>query len=271
MKSKTLGFIVSDVLLSYLLSSCSLLSQKMEQYSSDKEKCSLNSDNVTQFIYKEKSYTILDDTVTKEDLGSWVGYIRKLAVIDAKGKILLQQDIEKTTIKNLSDIADKEPNAFAVIPFLNVYESKDSTENGLIVDANGGYHKAIQTDAVKKSDQVFDYSQKQSEAESGNFTVNPKDCTQLIRADKVYQITDQTISDKQIGEYLDVIAQSIAFDKETKQEIPKKDLIKMDWNGSSKQQRESWAYGEVHAIQNSDVSNSVAVEINSKYRVAVCR
>ena len=273
MKNRTLIFILSAVLLSGLLSGCSLVSQKIEQYSSDKEECSLNSDNVTQFTYKENSYTILDDTVSKEDLGNWVGYIRKLAVIDAKGKILVQQDTEKTTIRTLADIADKEPNAFTVIPFLNVYESKDSTEKGLIVDANGGYHKAILSDSITDSDNVFDYSKQQSTTSSEGFSVNPQNCTQLISADKVYQITDKTVPDEQIGEYLDVIAQSFVFDKETKLEIPKEDLLKMDWDGnsSSKQQRDSWAYGQVRAIQNTDISNSVAVEINSEYRIATCQ
>jgi hypothetical protein len=273
MKNKMLDFILSAVLLTCLLSGCSILSQKIEQYSSDKKECSLNSENVTQFTYKEKSYTILEDTVTKDGLGSWVGYIRKLAVIDANGKILLQQDTDKTTFKTVADIADKEPNAFAVIPFLNVYESKDSNENGLIVDANGSYHKAILSDFVTDADNVFDYSKQHSATSTGEFSVNPQNCTQLISADKVYQITDKTVPDKQIGEYLDVIAESIVFDKDTKLEISKKDLGKIDWdgNGASMQKRESWSYGEVCSIKNADVSNSVAVEINSEYRIATCR
>ena len=273
MKNKTLAFILSAVLLSGLLSGCSVLSQKIEQYSSDKEECSLNTDNVTQFTYKEKNYTILEDTVSKEDLGNWVGYIRKLAVLDANGKILLQQDTEKTTLKSLADIADTQPDAAYMIPFLNVYVCKDGTVQELLVDANGEYHKAIPSDSVTDADHVFDYSKQQSVTSDGEFSVNPKDCTQLIMADKVYQITDKTVPDEQIGDYLDVIAQSIVFDKETKLEIPKEDLLKMDLDGkgSSKQQRESWAYGEVRAIQNTDVSNSVAVEINSKYRIATCR
>lgn len=273
MKNKTLTFILSAVLLTGLLSGCSVLSQKIEQYSSDKEECSLNTDNVTQFTYKEKTYTILEDTVSEEELGSWVGYIRKLAVLDADGKILLQQDTEKVTIKSLADIADTQPDAAYMIPFLNVYACKDQTVQELLVDANGEYHKAIPSDSVTDSDDVFDYSKQQSATSDGEFSVNPQDCTQLIRADKVYQITDKTVSDEQIGEYLDVIAQSIVFDKDTKLEIPQKDLNAIDWDGkgSSKQQRESWAYGEVHAIQNTDASNSVAVEINSEYRIATCQ
>lgn len=271
MKNRSPLFVLLAVLLSSLLCGCSILNDQIEKYSSNKEKCLLNSNNVTQFTYKEKNYTILEDTVTKNDCGSWVGYIRKLVVVDAKGKILRQQDTEKTTFKTLADIGDKEPNAFAIIPFLNVYESKENTENGLIVEVNGGYHKVIHTETVKNSDRVFKYSNKQSKASNGNFKVNSKNCTQLVNGDKVYQITDKTVTDEQIGEYLDVIAQSIVFDKETKLEI--KDPLKIDWSGKgdSKQQRERWTYEGVYAIKNVDVSNSVVVKINYKYRLATCQ
>lgn len=273
MKNKTFAFILSTVLLIGLLSGCSVLSQKIEQYSSDKEECSLNTDNVTQFTYKEKNYTILEDTVSKEDLSSWVGYIRKLAVLDVNGKILLQQDTEKATLKSLADIADTQPDAAYMIPFLNVYACKDETIQELLVDANGEYHKAIPSDSVTDSDEVFHYDRQQAVASDGDFSVNPQDCTQLIRADQVYQITDETVPDEQVGEYLDIIAKSIVFDKDTKLEIPKKDLEAIDWdgNGLSTQKRENWFYGEVHAIQNAVASDSVAVEINSEYRIATCR
>jgi hypothetical protein len=273
MKNKTLAFILSAVLLAGLLSGCSVISQKIEQYSSGKEECSLNTDHVTQFTYQKKYYTMLEDTVSKEDLGSCVGYIRKLAVLDANGKILLQQDAEKTTIKSLADIADTQPDAAYMIPFLNVYACKDKTVQELLVDANGEYHKAIPSDSVTDSDDVFDYSKQRAVTLDGEFSVNPQDCTQLIRADQVYQITDNTVPDEQVGEYLDMIAKSIVFDKDTKLEIPKKDLEAIDWdgNGSSTQKRENWFYGEVHAIQNTDASDSVAVEINSEYRIATCQ
>lgn len=273
MKNKTLAFILSAVLLTGLLSGCSVISQKIEQYSNGKDECSLNTENIAQFTYQEKSYTILEDTVSKEELGSWVGYIRKLAVVDKNGKILLQQDTEKTTIKSLADIADTQPDAAYLIPFLNVYACKDETIQELLVDANGEYHKAILSDSVTDSGNVFDYNKQRAVTLDGEFSVNPQDCTQLIMADQVYQITDQIVPDNQVGEYLDIIAKSIVFDKDTKLEISQKDLNAIDWDGtgSSKQPRESWAYGEVHAIQNTDASNSVAVEINSEYRIATCQ
>jgi lantibiotic immunity protein len=273
MKNKILAFILFAVLLTGLLSGCSVLNQKIEQYSRDKEVCSLNTDNVTQFTYKDKNYTILEDTVSKKDLGNWVGFIRKLAVLDANGKILLQQDVQKITIKTLVDIADTQPDAANMILFLNVYACKDEAAQELLVDANGEYHMAILSDAITDSNHVFDYSKQQSFTSDEEFSVNPQDCTQLIRADQVYQITDKIVSNEQVSEYLDIIAKSIVFDKDTKLEIPTKDLEVIDWDGKglSTQKRENWFYGEVHAIHNTDAADSVAIEINSKYRIATCR
>ena len=223
----------------------------------------LNTDNVTQFTYKGDSFTILDDTLSNSELGEWVGYIRKLAVIDSNGKILLQQDTEKATFKTLADIADSEPDAAYIIPFLNVYTVKDGNTQELIVDANGGYHK----------DTIFRYNMKVDDAAEGDFTINTQNCTQLLCGDKVYQITDETVPDENIGEYIDIIAESYTFDSETKLQIPKEELYHIDWSGKEKssQKREQWTIGGIYEILDKDRTDSVAVEVNSEYRVAKCQ
>ncbi len=73
----------------FSMTGCSL-QDKIEEYSKDKEQCNLNTGNVTQFSYKGVSYTILEDTVTNDGLGEWVGYIRRLTAVDEAGKVLLQ-------------------------------------------------------------------------------------------------------------------------------------------------------------------------------------
>ena len=52
---------------------CSL-QDKIEEYSSGKEQCYLNAENVTQFSFKENDYTILEDTVSNGGLGEWIVY-----------------------------------------------------------------------------------------------------------------------------------------------------------------------------------------------------
>ena len=143
MIKKMILLVVAILLMGASMTGCSVLEKGIDEYSKDKEECVLNTDNVTQFTYKGDSFTILDDTLSNSELGEWVGYIRKLAVIDSNGKILLQQDTEKATFKTLADIADSKPDAAYIIPFLNVYTVKDGNTQELIVDVNGGYHKAI--------------------------------------------------------------------------------------------------------------------------------
>lgn len=152
------GLFMSAVLC-VVLAGCAPLQKEIEEYSGDKELCSLNTENVTQFTCREERYTILEDTVSNDSLGEWVGYIRKLAVIDENGKILLQESMERITLRRMADLADSAPNAAYMISFLNVYAAEG--DSYLIVDVDGEYHKAISTDAVSESDLIFDFRTKE--------------------------------------------------------------------------------------------------------------
>lgn len=135
------------------LAGCTL-QDRIEEYSSDKEQCYLNTENVTHFSYKGNDYTILADTVSNGGLGEWIGYIRQLAAIDENGKILLQENVETVTFQSLADLAEKAPEAAYIIPFLNVYAAPNA-DDYLIVDVNGGYHKAVISKNVKDSNQLY--------------------------------------------------------------------------------------------------------------------
>jgi hypothetical protein len=273
MIKKMILLVVAILLMGASMTGCSVLEKGIDEYSKDKEECVLNTDNVTQFTYKGDSFTILDDTLSNSELGEWVGYIRKLAVIDSNGKILLQQDTEKATFKTLADIADSKPDAAYIIPFLNVYTVKDGNTQELIVDVNGGYHKAILNRFVTDKDTIFRYNQKTEATAEGEFTINTQNCTQLLCGDKVYQITDETVPYENIGEYIDIIAESYTFDNDTKLQIPKEELYHIDWSGKEKssQKREQWTIGGIYEILHKDRTDSVAVEVNSEYRVAKCQ
>ena len=157
----------------FSLSGCTL-QDRIEEYSSDKEQCYLNTENVTCFSYKGNDYTILADTVSNGGLGEWIGYIRQLAAIDENGKILLQENVETATFQSLADLVEKAPEAVYIIPFLNVYAAPNAGDY-LIIDVNGGYHKAVISDNVKDSDTV-------------------------------YQVTSDMVSDNELGSYIDIIA-----------------------------------------------------------------
>lgn len=164
--------------LCFTLNGCAPLSEKINEYSRDKERCSVNTENVTQFFYQSNSYTILEDTVSNRDLGDWVGYIRQLAAVDKDGKVVFREDIEKASFQNLGDLAVNTPDAAYIIPFLNVYTMPNEKDN-LIVDVNGRYHKAVQQENLPKEAVIFDFTAT-DQTVGKDFEMNPDNATQLI-------------------------------------------------------------------------------------------
>lgn len=255
------------VCLCALLSGCSFVKEQIKEYADDKEPCILNSEDVTQFTYKGESYTILGDTVANENLGEWIGYIRQLVVVDDTGAIIMQEHIEDATFHGLSDLADKAPDAKYIIPFLNVYAAPNDATY-LIVDANGGYHKAIPSNQLTEADTVFDFKTTAEKA-ADDFELDPTNATQIICGDRVYQVTSETVSKEQLGNYLDILAEKVVFDADTKMPLTKEELNKIDWTGASDDQtRESWFYVDVYEISGTDTSEAVAVKVNNNYYVA---
>lgn len=237
--------------------------EKVNEYSKDKEECLLNTENVTQFTYKGDSYTILEETVPNSGLGAWVGYIRKLTVIDEDGKILQQENTEAADISSLKKIADSDDGAAYIIPFLNVYAAPND-DTFLIVDARGEYHKAVLSRDVTEEQKVFSY-RAEGGAEGGGFVLNPQNATQLIRDNIIYQVTSQQVSEAEVGNFLDMIAKRVTFDVETKLPLSEEELKKIDWSGTESGERENRMYQAVYEISGVDSSEAVAVEVDGNY------
>lgn len=138
------------------LTGCSAIRNMISAYSFDKHSAIINTENVTRFTFDGKSYTILDDTVTEQYLGEWIGYIRKTVAVDKNGSVLYQENAEDITLNDLADLTEKMPEAEYIIPFLNIY-APSTDENYLIVDAKGAYHKAVLSDKVSNADVVFNF------------------------------------------------------------------------------------------------------------------
>ena len=227
--------------------------RKINDYASDKEECYLNEENVTQFSYKENNYTILEDTVSNDELGEWIGYIRQLAAVDEEGKLLLQENIEPAAFLNLADLGDKAPDAAYIIPFLNVYAAPNA-DNYLIVEVNGEYHKAVSNANVKGTDSVFDFKNTE-EAMSGKFKINPQNATQLLCNSTVYQVTSETVSNSELGNYIDILAETIIFDAETKIPLSKEEPANLTGREKAPSKSwEQWIYKDIYEIQGTDRS-----------------
>ncbi len=242
------------------LTGCGIIQDKIEENFSDKEECVLNTDNVTQFTFMSDSYTILEDTYYNESIGEWVGYIRKVAAVNEDGKILEQNDMDKSIFDFREGIDD---NAI-VISFLNVYTASDDSDY-LIVDVNNDHHKAIPTEKITTQDTIFDFTSLKQDSLSNQFKINPDNATQLICDGVIYQVTSETVSDSELGNYLTVIAEQITFDSDTKKSLSTDELNSIDWFGENSQKRDSWFYKDIYEISGISVTDAVAVNINYKY------
>lgn len=138
----------------------------------------------------------------------------------------------------------------------------------LIVDVNGEYHKAITHEKLKDTDIVFDFKETKQSI-NGSFEVNPANATQLLCGGTVYQVTSDVVSNDELGGYIDILAESITFDTETKIPLSNEDLNKIDWNGENAGQgREQWFYTDVYEIYGTDTTEAVAVKVNNIYHIA---
>lgn len=128
--------------------------------------------------------------------------------------------------------------------------------------------KAIPSDQLTETDTVFDFKTAAKKADD-DFELDPANATQIICGDRVYQVTSETVSKEQLGNYLDILAEKVVFDADTKMPLTKEELNKIDWTGvSGVQTRESWFYVDVYEISGTDASEAVAVKVNNNYYVA---
>lgn len=249
-----------------VLASCAPIQEKIKEYAGDKEQCFLSDEDITRFTYKGSDYTILEDTFSKGRLGEWIGYIRQFAAVDEKGKILAKENMAEVTVETLTKLKDQASHVRYVIPFFNVYAAKGDASY-LIVDVNGGYHKAVLSQKLTDADTVFDFRTGEEQI-GGSYELNPGNATQIICGGVIYQVTSEKVPKEQLGKYLDVLAQKVTFDADTKIPLTKEELDKIDWFGNSSKQRENRMYGEVYEILGTDTKEAVAVKVNNQYYVA---
>ena len=193
--------------------------------------------------------------------------VGSLVAVDDTGAIIVQENIGDATFHSLSDLAEESPDAKYIIPFLNVYADPNNASN-LIVDVNGGYHKATLSNQLTGAEIILDFRIAAEKAAS-NFELNPTNTTQIICDNRVYQVTTETVSKGQLGKYMDILAEKVTFDADTKLPLTKEEMKQIDWTGSSSEQtRESWFYVDVYEISGTNPADAVAVKVNNQYHIA---
>lgn len=252
------------------LAGCSAQTKILQQRMKDKEVCNVEIGDVMRVTYDGNVYVILEETASKEEVGTWVGYIRQFVGLDETGEVLY--------CKKLSQESDsvKEPDGstFLVVTFLNVYRTKEEGEDVLLVDVNGNYQKAVKEETLSEEEEpLLAENLPDFGVVTGDFTVDQENATQLVCGELTYQVTEETVSTEQLGLYLDCIACRVVFDSDTKEIIASGELGEIDWTGEeeAKQGRTVWLYTDVYEIRGTEETSMVAVRVNGDYRAAKIR
>lgn len=266
---KGLFIMISVLLISLFCSGCTFRREFLENRG--KEECFLDEEDATGFIYQGQRYTILNEEVDNSDLGEWIGYIQKYVALDHNYKIIKMQDVSTNVVKDLQDLADDSKQVSYYVPFMNIYRQKDAGAlSSLIIDVNNAFHRAILAENIKDSNTVIIYSNNSdTNGEvllSDKPVINKKDFRQLKWKNRTYELTEQTVPNELLGDYIGELSENVVFDMETGKEIPEDDLsgVEIFPGYISNQKRAYRIYGSVYSVNGSDEKN-LAVEVNYKY------
>ena len=162
--------------------------------------------------------------------------------------------------------------------YISIPVAKDNKTAPNFLKTNGYYPSTtecsmvINTDNIVEKPSSLDCSidfKKTEKSINGSFEVNPENATQLLCGGTIYQVTSDMVSDDELGSYIDILAESVTFDTETKIPLLKEDLSKIDWYGENAGQgRENWFYTDIYEIYGTDKAEAVAVNVNDNYYIA---
>lgn len=199
-----------------------------------------------QFTYKGNDYTIMNQIVDENDLGTVKESFFKTLVID--------RNSQKVVTKSNSDTVS--------LAYSGLYNFSD----GLAISINDSYYKVSLSSDVQSNNEMLSLEEFNNNSAGGELAIDPSDCRIVKFNNKKFRISSDIVSDDKLKEFLGVIADSKTFILNTGQEISKSELNKIDYSGSnSNEKREVWDYGEVYLLAE---EGTIAVEINNEFRIA---
>lgn len=240
------------------LAGCSGARPRASRVSRGPEACRIHREDVRLFDYMGDEYAILEDTVEREALNTWVGTIRKWAMVLEDGRLIDFASFSRDS-DSMSGIA---------YSFGNVYSLFESGE--LAVDVDGRFHRAVKSADVSREDQLLHLKRRTTEAE-GAYCLDTRDPTMIKAGGNTYRITQEVLPEAERGGYLGAVADSVTFESESRRVLPREDLAAVDWHasGCSCADRTHWTLGKVYEVADSSVESAIAVEINHVYYRAV--
>lgn len=249
---------------------CGLLKEAVIRNREGKEQCAVNQKDASSFYMGNAEYTILEDTVAREQLGDWIGYFQKYVYLNDKNEVMMEKEIEEslTDREDLSELSKDLPqDADCVITFMNVFQMKDSQiDDIVVVDVDDGFHMAVKNPDDNQKSKIISFHREKDEG-AVKWNVNTKNCRELVNGKRIYEITDIQAPDAEDGKYLGKLGDHYLFDDNNGRVIPKEELMEIEPvpGRLSSQQRMDWYYGEIHSLPGVREEDAVAVKINDRF------
>lgn len=252
---------------------CGLLKEAVKRNREGKEQCTVNEEDASRFYMGNKEYTILEDTLGRDQLGDWIGYIQKYVYLNDQNQVVLEKEIEEN-LTNMADLGKELPeNSDCMVTFLNVFQLKDSqTEDDVVIDVGNGFHKAVTHPDDEQKSRIISFERIEAEG-ADDWKVNSRNCRALLRENQIYEITDIQVPEASDGKYLGNSGEHYIFDNNTGRAIPRADLMEIETvpGRLSRQQRMDWYYGGIYSLPGVEEEEAVAVKINDQFLKAVIK
>ena len=199
-----------------------------------------------QFTYEGNDFTITNQIIYENNLGSLKEAFLKTLVVDIK--------TQKFVGKSNSDTI--------TLAYGGLYHFGDS----LAISINHAYYKVSLNSDVRSKDQILSIEGVENDSVGRELLIDTSDCRVIKWNHRKYRISSEIVADGTLRELLGVIADSKTFVLDTGREVSKSERIKIDDFGRNvAEAREVWVYGQVYSL---DKTDTVAVEINDEYRIA---
>lgn len=236
--------------------------------------CALDPANAARFTCGDTSYTILNDTVSLEEVGVRVGALHVNAAVDAQARVVAQQSLADALKLNMSAFADAAATAVGIVSYANVYEPLGAAPHDgtpaplLIVDVNGEQHRATPTALLAGDKHAFDPVALATAANGApsSFSVDPDNATRIVSDRATYEVSDRLAPDETLGDLLGMVATSVTYGADTLRPLTRDELLALDWSGThAASERIARFYGEVRALADTDFPQTIAVEVDGVF------
>ncbi|WP_070043525.1 NisI/SpaI family lantibiotic immunity lipoprotein [Streptococcus agalactiae] len=212
----------------------------------DNKTIEFHDQSFNQFTYKGNDYTIMNQIVDENDLGTVKESFFKTLVID--------RNSQKVVTKSNSDTVS--------LAYSGLYNFSD----GLAISINDSYYKVYLSSDVQSNNEMLSIEEFMNDSAFKPLTIDSSDCRIVKYNNRKFRISSEVVFNDDLKEFLGVIADSKTFISDTGKEILKSELNKIDYSGyKSDEEREVWDYGEVYLLAE---EGTIAIEINNEYRVA---